>query len=176
MLDEYKKSESGGDTMTEEDLADAEKWGVHDPKDVSAGYSSGDEDNPLSQKGLNFSGVYGTIDDPEKTVDAMFAHMKEESEKDAENEDVSLVGEPKAYEPASLKGAVLKCQQASAPTGTSSAGPKDVTLTICIWGDHSTLGVVMPMDFANLAAGRSSDAAADAELTAKLRNEVRVKA
>ncbi|MEU1011755.1 hypothetical protein [Streptomyces sp. NPDC005890] len=175
VLSEYKKKDGKGDTMTEEDLKDAEKWGVHDPKDVSAQYESGDEDNPLSKKMIQFGGVYGTIDDPEKAVDAMFAYMKTESQKDGDSE-AALKGEPKAYEPAGLDGAVLKCQQATAPTGASSGGPKDVTLTICIWGDHSTLGMVMPMDFANLVAGRSGDPAADAELAAKFRSQVRVKA
>ncbi|MYW48631.1 DUF1720 domain-containing protein, partial [Streptomyces sp. SID161] len=170
VLSEYKKSDGKSGTMSESDMKDAEKWGVHDPKDVSASYEAGDKDNPLSKKEIKFAGVYGTIDDPEKTVDAMFAYFKSQSEKD-----VVLKGEPKEYKPASLKGAVLKCQQASAPTGASTGGPKDVTLSICIWGDHSTLGFVMPMVYADLAAGRSSDPAADAELAAKLRNEVRVK-
>ncbi|WP_030345086.1 hypothetical protein [Streptomyces sp. NRRL S-1022] len=176
VLSEYKKKDGKGDTLSETDLKDAEKWGVHDPKDVSAEYKSGDQDNPLSQKGINFGGVYGTIDDPEKAVDAMFAYFKSESQKSGDSEDFALKGEPKAYEPAGLDGAVLKCQQASAPTGASSGGPKQVTMTLCVWGDHSTLGLVMPMDIANLAAGRSSDPAADAELTAKFRAEVRVKA
>ncbi|PWI18420.1 hypothetical protein DI272_32975 [Streptomyces sp. Act143] len=176
VLSEYKKSESDSDTFTESDMKDAEKWGVHDPKDVSAGYTAGDESNPLSQKMINFGGVYGTIDDPEKTVDAMFAHMKSESKKE-DGEDVSLVGEPKAYKPASLDGAILKCQQAKVDNSEAAAGePKEMSMSICIWGDHSTLGFVMPMEFASLAAGKSSDPAADAELTAKLRKEVRVNA
>lgn len=40
----------------------------------------------------------------------------------------------------------------------------------------SKLWMVMPVDVANLAAGRSSDPTADAELTAKFRGAVRVKA
>lgn len=176
VLSEYKKSKGDSGSMTDSDLKDAEKWGVHDPKDVSAAYEAGDPDNPLSKKGLNFGGVYGTIDDPEKTVDAMFAYFKSESQKDSDSKDVALKGEPKEYKPAGLDGAILKCQQATAPTGAGSGGPKDVTLTICVWGDHSTIGMVMPMDFANLAAGRGSDPAKDAELTAKFRSQVRVKA
>ncbi|PKW07811.1 hypothetical protein SAMN05428944_5109 [Streptomyces sp. 1222.5] len=174
VLTEYKKSKSDSGSMTDKDLKDAAKWGVQDPHDVSAGYESGDADNPLSKKAINFAGVYGTIDDPGKTVDAMFAYMKSESQKDSDS-GASLKGEPTVYTPDGLDGAVLKCQQASAPTGSSSGGPKDVTMTICIWGDHSTLGFVMPMDIASLVAGRSSDPAADAALVAKFRNEVRVK-
>ncbi|MFF9173997.1 hypothetical protein [Streptomyces sp. NPDC014793] len=176
VLGEYKKSKSDSGTMSADDMKDARKWGVQDPHDVSAGYASGDDGNPLSKKMIQFGGVYGTIDDPEKTVDAMFAYMKSESQKDSDSKDVALQGEPKTYEPAGLDGAVLKCQQATAPTDSTSGGPKDVTMTFCVWGDHSTIGFVMPMDIANLAAGRSSDPAADAELTAKFRNAVRVKA
>ncbi|MFB0617453.1 hypothetical protein [Streptomyces sp. AGS-58] len=176
VLSEYKKSKSESDSMTSSDLKDAETWGVHDPKDVSAEYESGDADNPLSKKQIKFGGVYGSIDDPEKAVDAMFAYMKKESTKDG-GKDVGLVGEPKEYKPASAKGAVLKCQQIKSQNpSSSSGGPKEITFGFCIWGDKSTLGMVMPMDIATLASGRSSDPAADAELTAKFRSEVRVKA
>ncbi|AYN41373.1 hypothetical protein D9753_23625 [Streptomyces dangxiongensis] len=176
VLSEYKKAKSQSDSMTSSDLKDAEKWGVHDPKDVTADYESGDPDNPLSKKQIKFGGVYGSIDDPEKAVDAMFAYMKKESTKES-TDGVGLVGEPKQYKPASLKGAVLKCQQIKGQNpSSSSGGPKEMTFDICIWGDNSTLGMVMPMDIATLASGRSSDPADDAELTAKFRNEVRVKA
>ncbi|MGW4561028.1 hypothetical protein ACWEN3_01060 [Streptomyces sp. NPDC004561] len=174
VLTEYKRGSSKSDTMTSSDLKDAEKWGVHNPQDVSAEYKSGDASNPLGQKLIEFGGVYGTIDDPAKTVDAMFAYMKDQSTKDSTDK-YTLVGEPKAYTPASLDGAVLKCQQAKG-ANSDSTGPKEMTFDFCIWGDHSTLGMVMPMDVATLAAGRSSDPATDAELTAKFRNEVRVKA
>ncbi|GAA1045406.1 hypothetical protein FSY75_24355 [Streptomyces sp. TR1341] len=174
VLTEYKRDSSKSDTMTSSDLKDAEKWGVHNPQDVSAEYKSGDASNPLGQKMIEFGGVYGTIDDPEKTVDAMFAYMKAESSKDSTDK-YTLVGEPKAYKPASLDGAILKCQQAKG-ANTDSTGPKEMSFDFCIWGDHSTLGMVMPMDVATLAAGRASDPATDAELAAKFRNEVRVKA
>ncbi|GAT80271.1 membrane protein [Streptomyces sp. F-3] len=178
VLTEYKKSESESGTLTKDDVKDAEKWGVHDPKDVSAQYQAGDKDNPLSQKLIQFGGVYGSIDDPEKTVDAMFAHMKDKTKED-EDKDVTLVGDPKSYTPPSLEGAVLKCQEAkvdnSSNAGTAG-GPKEMNMAICIWGDHSTLGIVMPMDVANLASGKSENLEEAAELTAKFRKEVRVKA
>ncbi|MCH0566747.1 hypothetical protein [Streptomyces sp. MUM 2J] len=177
VLGDYKKSEGDSSTMSDEDMKDAEKWGVHNPRDVSAAYQAGDADNPLSQRMIQFGGVYGTIDDPEKTVDAMFAYMKTQSKDGGSDDDVTLVGEPKTYKPASLDGAVLKCQQAKVDNSDGGAGqPKEISMSVCIWGDHSTLGFVMPMEFASLAAGRSADPEADAELAAKLRNEVRVKA
>ncbi|WP_330457832.1 hypothetical protein OIB37_13550 [Streptomyces sp. NBC_00820] len=177
VLSEYKKGKSGSESMTKSDMKDAEKWGVHNPRDVSASYQAGDPSTPLSQKVIQFGGVYGTIDDPEKTVDAMFAFMAKDTKSGGDGEAVTLVGEPKAYTPDGLDGAVLKCQQAKFANSEAGAGePKELNMTMCVWGDHSTLGLVMPMDFATLAAGRSTDPAEAAELTAKFRKEVRVKA
>ncbi|MFI9392090.1 hypothetical protein ACIG53_14540 [Streptomyces bauhiniae] len=176
VLSEYKKGKSDNGAMTKDDLKDAENWGVKDAKDVSAEYAAGNVDNPLSKKVIEFGGVYGTIADPEKTVDELFAYMKDQSSKDAEHK-YKLIGEPKRYEPEALGDAVLKCQQAKGDTSGSGEGvPKEMTFSLCVWGDHSTVGLVMPMDIATLAAGRSSDPAADAELTAKFRAAVRVKA
>jgi hypothetical protein len=172
LLTEYKKSEGSGDGMSKSDLKDAESWGVKNPKDVSASYQSGDKDNPLAGKLLSFGGVYGEIDDPEKAVDDFFAFM----EKDAKDEDVTFVGSSKAYEPSSLEGAVLKCQQAKIDNSGGSTGePKEMNVTYCAWADHSTLGFVLPIEFSDAAAGKSSDPAEVAETTAKVRKEVRVK-
>ncbi|RZU37461.1 hypothetical protein EV284_2632 [Streptomyces sp. BK022] len=176
VLSEYKKGKSANGAMTQDDLKDAENWGVKDPKDVSAEYAAGNVDNPLSKKVLEFAGVYGTIADPEKTVDEMFFYMKDQSTKDDEHK-YKLIGEPKRYEPEALGGAVLKCQQAKGDTSGSGEGvPKEMTFSLCVWGDHSTIGLVMPIDIATLAAGRTSDPAQDAELTARFRSVVRVKA
>ncbi|MFD9463468.1 hypothetical protein [Streptomyces sp. NPDC060027] len=177
---EYKKSTNSSDSggMTKNDLKDAEGWGVKNPKDVSAAYQSGDESNPLSMKQLSFGGVWGTIDDPEATVDSMFAEMKKNQQKEG-TKDGELVGSPKAYSPSALDGAVLKCQEVkikndSSDTG-ASAGPGEFTMPVCIWGDHSTLGFVMPIDYASMMAGKGSTPEAAAEIAAKLRKDVRVK-
>ncbi|MFF0199463.1 hypothetical protein [Streptomyces sp. NPDC005017] len=174
VLTEYKKDDSESGSMTKDDVKDAEKWGVKNPTDVSAQYMAGNKDNPLAQKVLSFGGVYGEIEDPEKVVDAFLAYMK----KDAKEEDgmkVTMVGEPKSYDNAD--GAVLKCQDAKMePTEAGGEGPKEMHVTYCAWGDHSTLGLVAPIELANLASEKASDPAAAAEITAKFREEVRVKA
>ena len=67
--------------------------------------------------------------------------MKAESEKEKDSK-ATLVGSPKAYEPDELKGAVLKCQQIKGEPGDSaSGGPKEFTMTMCIWSDHSTMAI-----------------------------------
>ncbi|WP_329387678.1 hypothetical protein [Streptomyces sp. NBC_01716] len=174
---EYKKGEGSGDTggMTKDDLKDAEKWGVTNPKDVSANYQSGSEDNPLAGKLISFGGVYGEVDDPEKAVDAMFGYLKSESEKEAGGEDVpTFEGEAKSFEPEGLDGAVLKCQAAKMKID-ESGGPSEVTFSICIWGDYSTLGFTMPVDMASALTGKAGSLEDAAATTAKLRNDVRVK-
>ncbi|MFJ7963647.1 hypothetical protein [Streptomyces sp. NPDC096324] len=176
---EYKKSTDSSDSgggMTKDDLKDAEGWGVKNPKDVNAAYQSGDKSNPLAAKQISFGGVWGTIDDPEKTVDNMFADMKTNQEKEG-TKDGELVGSPKAYTPSALDGAVLKCQEIKVKSDSSgaAAGPKEFTMPVCIWGDHSTLGFVMPIDFASMMAGKGSTPEAAAEIAAKLRKDVRQK-
>lgn len=174
---EYKKGEdsdsAGG--MGESDLKNAEAWGVKNPKYVSADYESGDvEKNPFGAKVLNFGGVYGEIDDPEKTVDAMFANMKAEAEKPDSRDGGSLVGSPESLEPDGLDGAIMKCQ-AMVVKNDPSSGPKEVKLSVCIWGDHSTLGFALPTDLASAMGGKASPLEDAAATTAKLRNDVRVK-
>jgi hypothetical protein len=173
---EYKKGEdssSGG--FSKDDIKDAEKHGVKNAKDVSAGYQSGDEANPFAMKMLNFMGVYGDIEDPEAVVDGMFAEMKKNAAEDNEGE---VVGSPTAYTPSALKDAVLKCQEMkvkndNAGSTGSSSGPSEIRMPVCIWGDHSTLGVTMNLDLASAMTGKSMDLSAAAEITAKFRNEVR---
>ncbi|MYQ49408.1 hypothetical protein GTW40_31050 [Streptomyces sp. SID4985] len=176
VLSEYSKGKSDAGAMTQDDLKDAESWGVQDPKDVTAEYAAGNEANPLSKKLMEFGGVYGTVADPAKTVDAMFAYLKDQGNKDQANK-YKLEGEPQTFTPSALGDAVLKCQHAKVATNSTAKGmPAQMTVSVCVWGDHSTIGFVMPMDIATLAAGRPSDLEADADLVARLRKEIRVAA
>ncbi|KOT35239.1 membrane protein, partial [Streptomyces caelestis] len=178
---EYKKgdaADSGG--FDEKDIKNAEKYGVKDAKDVNAGYQAGDESNPLAMKMINFMGVYGDIGDPEKVVDAMFAEMKKNASQD-EGTEGEVVGSPKSYQPDGLDGAVLKCQEtkvsnSDAESGDAAVGPSEFSVPVCIWGDHSTLGVVIHIELADAMAGKAGDLGKAAELTAEFREDVRVKA
>ncbi|WP_406325388.1 hypothetical protein [Streptomyces niveus] len=176
----YKKSESstGSDSggMSKDDMKDAEKWGVTNPKDVEAQYEAGDvEKNPFAAQLLPFAGVYGEVEDPEKAVDGMFAYLKSESEKDGGSDVPAFVGTPKEFKPEGLDGAVVKCQEMSIKNEDATAGPKEMKFPVCIWGDYSTLGFSMPVDLASAMAGKSGSLEEAAATTAKLRNDVRVK-
>ncbi|SEC82973.1 MULTISPECIES: hypothetical protein [Streptomyces] len=172
-------SDDSSDGLSDSDKSDFEKWGVKNPTQVSSGYENG---TGLTKKGLSFSGVYGSIDDPEAVVDAMFAKAKSESEKDQSGSDTKgkLIGSPQTVHPAGLSHGIMKCQVAQIDsTGSSSedAGmPKTIKMPMCIWGDHSTVALVTSFSVASLASGESGSLDDTAELAAKLRNDVRVKA
>ncbi|AZS87339.1 hypothetical protein AB0465_07850 [Streptomyces griseoviridis] len=172
----YKKSESGSssDDLSDSDASDFEKWGVKDARKVSAAYASG---SGMTAENLSFGGVYGTIDDPEAVVDAMFAKIKSESEKGSSGGDSKLLGSPEKVEPAGFADGVMKCQVAQIDNtdAPSAAAPKSFKMPMCIWADHSTSAYVTAISFASLASGEGGSAAHTADLAAKLRNDVRVK-
>lgn len=177
---EYKKSEdsdgsaSGG--MSKEDLRDAAKWGVKNPKEVSAQYESGDvEENPFAAKMLPYAGVWGEIEDPEKAVDGMFAYLKSEAAKEEGGDTPTFEGDAKSFQPEGLDGAVMKCQLAKMKMPDGGSGPSEMSLPICIWGDYSTLGFAMPVELASAMGGKPGSLDEAAKATAKLRNDVRVK-
>ncbi|MFD9909899.1 hypothetical protein [Streptomyces sp. NPDC059063] len=180
VLGDYAKEESQGDEMSPEAVKKAEKNGVKNAKSVAAQYRSGSKDNPLAMKILQFNGIYGDIDDPEKVVDFMFKHAKDgfaESGSTGGNKPTT-VGEPKSYNPSELDGAVMKCQEMKLDTGSSGgteSGPKEMTMATCIWGDNSTIGIVITTDVASAMSGKSPDLDEAATTSAKFRKEVRVK-
>ncbi|MFJ7588192.1 hypothetical protein ACIQZO_12570 [Streptomyces sp. NPDC097617] len=176
-VDDFKKDPKyKAKSFSAEDKKEAEAAGVKNPEQVGMNYVGGDPSNPLAAKGLNFSGVYGEIADPEKAVDGYFAMAKLEASKDGKSE-VQLVGSPKTMSPANFKGAVMKCQDIKFTSkDTSTKGPKEATLPFCIWGDYSTLSMVSASDVASILAGKPGYTQEQAaELTAKLYNTARVK-
>ncbi|MET9120907.1 hypothetical protein [Streptomyces sp. NPDC004528] len=163
----YKKSgDAKSGTMSQSDIKDAESWGVKNPKDISATYQNG---SPLNGKLVTFSGVWGSIDDPEKVIDAMFANTEKESKKGSAS-DGKLVGSPQKMTPAGFKNGVMKCQFVE-----TEANSKTTRMPICIWGDHSTVAYVVSYDMASVLKGKSGSMDVAAETASKLRDDVRVK-
>ncbi|MFI2613565.1 hypothetical protein [Streptomyces sp. NPDC018584] len=175
LLSEYEKDATRTGGFNSSDIEAAEKAGVKNPEDVDAGYKTEAGDNPLAQKAIQFMGVYGEVNDPGKVVDGMFAKLKKDSMEPGGSDTGRLVGSPKDF---STDEAVLKCQESvienKGPSTGSSSGPKEAHMPVCIWGDHSTIAVVVPIEVADALAGKVS--LKDASATAlKVRKEVRVK-
>ncbi|WP_055569951.1 hypothetical protein [Streptomyces atriruber] len=175
----YKKAESagGGGGMSSGDLKDLESQGVSNPTDVNGQYTNG---TSTSQKTLNFSGVYGKVEDPEKVVDAMFAEMKRKSTKEPGS--ITLIGSPQEFTPAGFDNGVMKCQKAEFRIGapdeaeTDDGIPNTFETPLCIWGDHSTVASVGHSDASATASGEKISLDTVAGLAAKLRADVRVEA
>ncbi|MCX5378359.1 hypothetical protein [Streptomyces sp. NBC_00091] len=163
--------------MSDKDKQEAEAAGIKNPAQVGMSYSSGDPKNALTAKGLNFSGVYGELADPEKTVDSYFAMAKLNAAKKNEKMTVELIGSPKEITPAGFKGAVLKCQDIKFTSNDPAyKGPKEYTLPVCIWGDYSTVAVVTASDAVSILAGKPGyTLEQNADFAAKLYNTARVK-
>ncbi|MEU6314217.1 hypothetical protein [Streptomyces sp. NPDC047014] len=176
-VDDFKKDPKYQDkALSDKDKQEAEAAGIKNPTKVGMNYLSGDPKNPLSTKSLNFSGVYGELADPEKTVDGYFAMAQLENSKDGKSQ-VELLGSPKAMSPAGFEGAVMKCQDLKfTAKDPNTKGPKEATLPICIWGDYSTLAMVSATDVASVLAGKPGYTQEQAaELAAKLYKTARVK-
>ncbi|MFG2113421.1 hypothetical protein ACGFRB_12425 [Streptomyces sp. NPDC048718] len=178
VLGEYKKSSKDEASSSDKDsLKQAEKDGVRNAKEVQASYEVKDPNNPLAGKMLQFNGLYGEIDDPEKVVDSIFAFVKAQSAKEqgkSKDGTGELQGDPQAYNPAELGDAVLKCQQSKTEANPAEKTPA-FTVSFCVWADHSTVGIVVPLDMGSLLTGKGGSPEDAAGLTAKFRKEVRVK-
>lgn len=164
----FKRSGSGEDSgdLSAEDEKDLRQLpGVTDPHVVSADYEGG------SKAAIQFGGVYGTIAQPERAVDALFLVMAASVKK--EDDKAEVVGTPAKVTPEGLDGAaVMKCQIFKTTVGSGSSST-ELNIPICIWGDSSTVAMVMDLDpVAAVSGSTSTDGAA--KLTAKVRNDTRV--
>ncbi|SOD66356.1 hypothetical protein SAMN06297387_12546 [Streptomyces zhaozhouensis] len=135
---------TGTDDFSEEELAEI---GLTDAEVSTATYLAGmtpEEASSLmdpSELGstevttMFTVGMWGTVDDPEGTVDAFLAYGAQEASASGGN--VNLVGDPESVSPDGLDGAVMKCQQAETEDALTG---EMVPVPLCVWADHSTAG------------------------------------
>ncbi|MVO84455.1 hypothetical protein GPA10_06610 [Streptomyces sp. p1417] len=166
------------DGITSAGLEGHARLGVRDAENVQAVYGSGAKGNPMGGGMIQFTGVYGKIADPEKTVDAMFSDLEDKAEKKGRGgERNEMLGTPQDFD---ADGAVLKCQATKVSQGSAAgtgSGPEEARtarMALCAWADRSTAAVVLPMDVRAIKAGRATPLREAAETTRKLRAEVRV--
>jgi hypothetical protein len=135
--------------------------GVTDAHDVQAAYQKN------QTKRVEFIGAYGSVADPGKAVDSAFSDIDSSSSSEA---DGKAVGSPQEVRPAGLEdGAVMKCQLFS----TSQDGMA-MKFPICIWGDSSTLAMVIYVDGTTVVTGGTVSIDDGAQIAAAVRNDVRV--
>ncbi|WFB09587.1 hypothetical protein LRS74_22960 [Streptomyces sp. LX-29] len=175
LVGEYKKDPTSGadDSIFSDSKSELSQLGVVTTDSTGAEYKAGEG---LSAKQMQFSGVWGTVSDPNKVVDAMFAKMAEEAKKDPDlggGGTAALDGSPQQINAPGLDaGAVLKCQNVkfTGAAGTSAS----FTIPFCIWGDSSTIGYVALSDAAAMTSGKTVTLEEAGATTAKVRSETRV--
>ncbi|MEV0278304.1 hypothetical protein AB0I22_18235 [Streptomyces sp. NPDC050610] len=140
------KKKSGSETAHKGAFLSAfEKLGVSNPQSIGADYKGG---KGIGTTWVKFTGVYGDVADPEKTVDRYFAQMASSADKSvasAESLKEEMEGIPTRVSPAGLDDdAVLKCQYVKYTSDKDvAAGRKGTSMPNCVWADHSTVGVLV---------------------------------
>ncbi|MEU2154324.1 hypothetical protein ABZ532_04740 [Streptomyces sp. NPDC019396] len=183
VLGDYNRVTKDGEAGSKDKsvTGELEKSGVKDAKSILAQYTTADigkfnPSDPSSMpdmktaKGISFFGAYGKIDDPKKALDGLFAEINKESAEDSGKDTAKgkLIGTPEEVSPDGFDNGIMKCQAAEGPDPVTKQVKTD---WFCIWADYSTIAMVSPGD---AAKGVDKDTAMD--ITAKLRNAVRVKA
>ncbi|MFJ7268090.1 hypothetical protein ACIQV3_15810 [Streptomyces sp. NPDC099050] len=180
-VNDFKKGDAAGSSkMDDEQKKRTEGIGIKNPTKVGQDYAISDPAKPLETKSLSFSGFYGEIADPAKTLDASFAMFKASSmDEKNKDSDVQFLGSPETFKPAGFSGALMKCQEmkmVSKKPSTNPLEPKEITVPVCVWTDYSTMGLTMAIDVSKvMTGGKGYTLAQTAELHAKLYNTARTK-
>ncbi|MCZ7414233.1 hypothetical protein [Streptomyces sp. WMMC897] len=173
-VDAYKLQDGSGGSMGEGDFEDMlDTLGISEAESVEGEYNTVDTSNPdsLNESSLatmeiaSFSGLYGSVEDPERAVDDFFGAMRAQASKDPEKGE--LVGDPEGVSPDGADGSVMKCQEIRVKA--SADVPTDMSTAVCMWADYSTVGMVLPVK--PIGSTSVDDAAS---ITGKFRKEARV--
>ncbi|WP_328464170.1 hypothetical protein [Streptomyces sp. NBC_00448] len=152
--------------------------GVDDAKSAGTLYLKGSQFTGVF---LSFDGVYGTVKDPGKALDGMFALLDKggtNPTSDGSKVTVSPLGTPQTVKPAGLKpDALMKCQKIN-ETQERDGQKIPFKTTICAWADYSTVAYVSTIDDAHVTDGTATwpSIADTAALAAKVRADVEVPA
>ncbi|UWE08434.1 hypothetical protein [Actinacidiphila bryophytorum] len=173
---DYKKTDNSTANdlgFDDSDVTKLKALGMTDPQRVTQGYVKGSETTGTL---LSFSGAYGEVKDPKKLADGMMAELRQgASDDDGGDSKTELVGSANTVHPAGADDAVVECQSAKV-TSTEDPSQPPITFTICLWADKSTVGTVVPLDFASIVGGSNASMSEKdtADLLSKVRKDVRV--
>ncbi|MFD7512841.1 hypothetical protein ACFV5N_26380 [Streptomyces sp. NPDC059853] len=113
-------------------------------------------------------GLWGEVENPEATVDALLAYAAEQA---ASGEGGRLLDSPQAVSPSGLNGATMKCQYAEVED--PSLG-QDVEIPLCVWADNSTMGFTVIQKQAGVTGPLELSIDEAANMTATLRSNALV--
>ncbi|MEV4438882.1 hypothetical protein AB0K09_07655 [Streptomyces sp. NPDC049577] len=171
LLGEYKKDPTEkDDEFSQKDKDSLAVVGVTEAETTGGTYKT----TGSAPKILKFNGLWGKVTDPDATVNAMFTSAAIGAKKDSSGaQKFELEGSPRKVSPSGLDdGAVMKCQ--TARITDPSMGAQNFSMPLCIWADHSTVGMVFATDAASILAHKDVPLEQAAETTAKTRTATRV--
>ncbi|AZQ71580.1 hypothetical protein EKH77_10445 [Streptomyces luteoverticillatus] len=125
------------------------------------------------RKDMSFTGIWGRVEDPERSVDMLFLSSATAARKDKRLSTFTWSGSPQRLTPDGLgKDTVLKCQGTRFTLAGTDDKPTHIR-TLCAWADHDTVGTVSLADASFARYGRDIPLDRAAELTAGLRHDTR---
>ncbi|MEV5592512.1 hypothetical protein [Streptomyces sp. NPDC052496] len=165
----FKKAKGKDQTKDESKDAETKALGITEGTSVQGTYANG-KGQPLM-----LTGVYGKVADPKSTVNKMVAQIEKKSERtDTQGAKVETVTPVTEFSPDGFDGSVMKCK---AVKGTASRAGLSATSTVtwCIWGDSSAVGIVMNngVQAPTNSTGPAFSAQEFAEKTREIRDAVR---
>ncbi|WP_206502411.1 hypothetical protein [Streptomyces chrestomyceticus] len=169
LLGTYKKAAGKDETKDESNDAETKALGITEGTSVQGSYAN-EKGQPLL-----VTGVYGKVADPKSTVNKMVAQMEKKSERtDTQGAKVDVVTPVTEFSPDGFDGSVMKCK---AVKGTASRAGLTATSTVtwCIWGDSSAVGVVINngVEAPTRSTGPAFSAEQFSEKTREIRDAVR---
>ncbi|MCA6095003.1 hypothetical protein LE181_22870 [Streptomyces sp. SCA3-4] len=161
-------------------LADNEKAkaaGIENGTSVNQSYTNAEK------QVLSVGGTYGTIADPEKSLDTVISLGDEQQKKllGSMNAKVETIAPWAEFSPSGFDGAVMKCRTQKIISSFGNISSETETTT-CAWSDTSAIGSVShQISKSNSPYGAAAGAATGtvmsakdlSEATVKVRNEVR---
>jgi hypothetical protein len=170
-----KQADTSGSSSATKTTESFRRAGVSNPVEVHGAYKAG---YGTSVKTVSFQGVYGTVDDPEQTVDTAFRSMAlevQQGQSGGSGGRAELVGSPQQVHPAGLgEDGVMKCQYLKFSLPSGSAGSGGFRTPLCMWGDHSTVAMVAASDAQAVLSGKGVPISGTAALAVRLRGSARV--
>ncbi|MCC3779940.1 hypothetical protein [Streptomyces sp. UNOB3_S3] len=125
------------------------------------------------RKNMSFTGIWGRVEDPERSVDMLFLSAATAAKKDKRLSTFTWSGRPQRLTPDGLdRDTVLKCQGTRFTLAGTDDKPTHIR-TLCVWADHDTVGTVSLADASFARYGRDIPLDRAAELTAGLRHDTR---
>lgn len=160
---DYQRQGAG---QTDADMSASDKSDLDDVPGMTDSHEVEADYQKTAEQDLTFIGAYGSVSDPNAAVDAAFASFKKEGQSDDSGKPV---GQAQSFHPAGFDGTVLKCQEFQA-----SESGSQLTFPLCVWGDSSTIGIVVVADGAAILTGRTTPLSQAAATTAEVRRDARV--